>query len=267
VRAVGEAEQTTGSAGSYLRLEAVEAVYDESILALRGVTFNVQKGAITALLGANGGGKTTTLRAISNLLRAGRGTVRSGRIIWEGRDITGTHPALLVQQGLVQVLEGRQCFTQLTVEENLLAGSFVRRLSRAARRAELERIYTWFPRLKDRRFIRAGFASGGEQQMVALGRAFMTAPKLILLDEPSMGLAPRLVQEIFEIVRKLNQESGITFLVSEQNAAIALRYADAAHVLENGVIAASGTAESFLARDDIQDIYLGGETRRSAKAA
>ena len=262
-----EIEQQTGLGRSYLRLEGVEAVYDESILALRGVTFGVEQGGITALLGANGGGKTTTLRAISNLLRAGRGAVRRGHIIWEGRDITKVHPAALVQQGLVQVLEGRQCFTHLTVEENLLAGSFVRRLSRGARRAELERIYDWFPRLKERRHSRAGYTSGGEQQMVALGRAFMTAPKLVLLDEPSMGLAPRLVHEIFEIVRKLNQENGITFLVSEQNAAIALRYADAAHVLENGIIAASGTAESFLARDDIKDIYLGGETRAAAWAA
>jgi branched-chain amino acid transport system ATP-binding protein len=264
---VGEIEQANGQGGSYLRLEAVEAVYDESILALRGVSFAVEQGGITALLGANGGGKTTTLRAISNLLKAGRGAVRSGRIIWQGRDITTTHPAALVQQGLVQVLEGRQCFTHLTVEENLLTGSFVRRLSRSARRAELERIYDWFPRLKERRSSRAGLTSGGEQQMVALGRAFMTAPKLVLLDEPSMGLAPRLVHEIFEIVRKLNEENGITFLVSEQNAAIALRYADAAHVLENGVIAASGTAASFLARDDIKDLYLGGETRRTPKAA
>jgi branched-chain amino acid transport system ATP-binding protein len=264
---VGEIEQTLGRRPSYLKLEAVEAVYDESILALRSVTFGVEQGGITALLGANGGGKTTTLRAISNLLRAGRGTVRSGRITWEGRDITTTHPAALVQQGLVQVLEGRQCFTHLTVEENLLAGSFVRRLSRAGRRDELERIYTWFPRLKERRHSRAGFTSGGEQQMVALGRAFMTAPKFVLLDEPSMGLAPRLVHEIFEIVSKLNQDQGITFLVSEQNAAIALRYADAAHVLENGVIAASGTAASFLARDDIKDIYLGGDTRHAGAPA
>jgi branched-chain amino acid transport system ATP-binding protein len=246
---------------AYLRVEAVEAIYDVSILALRGVTFSVSQGSVTALLGANGAGKTTTLRAISNLLGAGRGAVRRGRIMWRGRNITATHPAVLVKQGLVQVLEGRQCFAHLTVEENLLSGSFVRRLSRSDRRAELERIYTWFPRLKERRQTRAGLTSGGEQQMVALGRAFMTGPKFVLLDEPSMGLAPRIVHEIFEIVRKLNEESGITFLISEQNAAIALQYADAAHVLENGVVAASGTAANFLARDDIKDIYLGGEPR------
>jgi branched-chain amino acid transport system ATP-binding protein len=253
-----------GPVESYLNLEAVEAVYDQSILALRGVSFGVKQGSVTALLGANGAGKTTTLRAISNLLGAGRGSIRRGRITWQGRDITATHPALLVKQGLVQVLEGRQCFSHLTVEENLLSGSFVRRLSRGERRVELERIYSWFPRLKERRHSRAGLTSGGEQQMVALGRAFMTGPKFVLLDEPSMGLAPRIVHAIFEIVRRLNEESGITFLVSEQNAAIALQYADAAYVLENGTVAASGTAESFLARDDIKDIYLGGEPRHAA---
>lgn len=256
-----------GQAASYLSLEAVEAVYDQSILALRGVSFGIAEGGVTALLGANGAGKTTTLRAISNLLGAGRGSIRRGRITWQGRDITTTHPAELVRRGLVQVLEGRQCFTHLTVEENLLSGSFVRRLSRGQRQMELERIYAWFPRLKERRLSRAGLTSGGEQQMVALGRAFMTMPKCVLLDEPSMGLAPRIVHEIFEIVRKLNAESGITFLVSEQNAAIALRYADAAHVLENGRVAASGTAASFLERDDIRDIYLGGEPRHAGATA
>lgn len=256
-----------GQAQSYLKLEAVEAVYDQSILALRGVSFDVAEGGVTALLGANGAGKTTTLRAISNLLGAGRGSIRQGRILWRGEDITAVHPALLVRRGLVQVLEGRQCFAHLTVEENLLSGSFVRRLSRGARRAELERIYAWLPRLKERRHSRAGLTSGGEQQMVALGRAFMTGPKCVLLDEPSMGLAPRIVHEIFEIVRRLNEESGITFLVSEQNAAIALRYADTAHVLENGKVAASGTAASFLERDDIRDIYLGGEPRHADATA
>jgi branched-chain amino acid transport system ATP-binding protein len=249
-----------------LRLEGVEAVYDDAIVALRGVTFDVPSGGIVALLGANGAGKTTTLKAISNLLDAERGAIRRGTIVWRGRSIRGVPPSRLVAQGLVQVLEGRQCFAHLTVEENLLTGGFVRRLPRPRLRAELERIYHWFPRLRERRGRHAGLLSGGEQQMVAIGRALMTAPRLVLLDEPSMGLAPMIVQEIFEIVRTLNRESGVTFLVSEQNAAVALRYADTAHMLENGRVVASGPAAELSARADIKDIYLGGGTARRRAA-
>jgi branched-chain amino acid transport system ATP-binding protein len=183
----------------FLRLQEVEAVYDGAIVGLRGVTFDVAKGAIVALFGANGAGKTTTLRAISNLLGAENGAVSRGTITWEKHSVLTTHPSQLVAQGLAQVLEGRQCFQHLTVEENLLTGGFVRRLSRSQLREELDRAYTRFPRLKERRHIRAGLISGGEQQMVAIGRALMTGPRLMLLDEPSMGLAPRVVHEIFEI--------------------------------------------------------------------
>jgi branched-chain amino acid transport system ATP-binding protein len=243
---------------SFLRLHEVEAVYDGAIVGLRGVTFDVAKGAVVALLGANGAGKTTTLRAISNLLGAENGAVSGGTITWEQHSVLTTHPSQLVARGLAQVLEGRQCFQHLTVEENLLTGGFVRRLSRSQLRAELDRAYTRFPRLKERRHIRAGLTSGGEQQMVAIGRALMTGPRLMLLDEPSMGLAPRVVHEIFEIMRRLNSEEGVTFLVSEQNANIALHYVDTAHVLENGRVVVSGTAAELSKRVDVKDIYLGG---------
>jgi branched-chain amino acid transport system ATP-binding protein len=255
MRSSGEVPKETDV---FLRLHEVEAVYDGAIVGLRGVTFDVAKGAVVALLGANGAGKTTTLRAISNLLGAENGAVSGGTIAWEKRSVLATHPSQLVAQGLAQVLEGRQCFQHLTVEENLLTGGFVRRLSRGQLRAELDRAYTRFPRLKERRHIRAGLTSGGEQQMVAIGRALMTGPRLMLLDEPSMGLAPRVVHEIFEIIRRLNSEDGVTFLVSEQNANIALRYVDSAHVLENGRVVVSGTAADLSAREDIKDIYLGG---------
>jgi branched-chain amino acid transport system ATP-binding protein len=242
----------------FLAVENVEAVYGGVILALRGVSLSVNKGAVVALLGPNGAGKSTTLKAISNLIRSERGEVSRGAIRWQGKDIAARDPSSLVSDGLVQVLEGRHVFPQLTVEQNLITGAYVRKLSKAEIKQGLERIYAWFPRLKTRRLSRAGLTSGGEQQMVALGRALMTRPTLVLLDEPSMGLAPLIVEEIFEIVRGLNRDSGVSFLLAEQNANLALRYADHAYVLETGRIVASGPAAELITRDDIKDIYLGG---------
>jgi len=245
-------------ASGFLTVEGVEAVYGQVILALRGVSFTVAEGSIVALLGANGAGKTTTLKAISNLIRSERGKVSRGTISWRGRPIVQRDPSSLVAEGLVQVLEGRHVFPQLTVEQNLVTGAYVRRAGKAEIAADLERIYGWFPRLKVRRASRAGLTSGGEQQMVAIGRALMTRPTLMLLDEPSMGLAPIIVAEIFEIIRALNRDSGVSFLIAEQNANLALKYADHAHVLENGRVVASGPAAELAGRDDIKDIYLGG---------
>jgi branched-chain amino acid transport system ATP-binding protein len=248
------------AAEPFLTVENVEAVYGGVILALRGVSLEVHKGAIVALLGPNGAGKSTTLKAISNLIRSERGKVSQGSITWQGKDIAERDPSSLVSDGLVQVLEGRHVFPQLTVEQNLITGAYVRGLSKIQIRNDLERIYAWFPRLKTRRLARAGLTSGGEQQMVAIGRALMTRPTLVLLDEPSMGLAPLIVEEIFEIVRQLNRDGGVSFLLAEQNANLALRYADNAYVLETGRVVASGPAAELVARDDIKDIYLGGRS-------
>lgn len=244
----------------FLTVENVEAVYGGVILALRGVSLAVGKGAIVALLGPNGAGKSTTLKAISNLIRSERGRVSQGLITWQGKNIAERDPSSLVSDGLVQVLEGRHVFPQLTVEQNLVTGAYVRGLSKIEINSDLERIYVWFPRLKTRRLSRAGLTSGGEQQMIAIGRALMTRPTLVLLDEPSMGLAPLIVEEIFEIVRRLNRESDVSFLLAEQNANLALRYADHAYVLETGRVVASGTAAALAQRDDIKDIYLGGRS-------
>lgn len=244
----------------FLAVENVEAVYGGVVLALRGVSLAVDKGAVVALLSPNGAGKSTTLKAISNLIRSERGKVIEGTIRWQGRDIAERDPSALVSDGLVQVLEGRHVFPQLTVEQNLITGAYVRGASKLEIAQALERIYAWFPRLKTRRQSRAGLTSGGEQQMVAIGRALMTRPTLVLLDEPSMGLAPLIVQEIFEIVRGLNRDSGVSFLLAEQNANLALRYADHAYVLETGRVVASGPAAELIARDDIKDIYLGGNS-------
>jgi branched-chain amino acid transport system ATP-binding protein len=241
----------------FLQLRDVEATYDKAILALRGVSLDVAEGTIVALIGANGAGKSTTLKAISNLLGAEAGEVSRGSIRWRNENITRVDPSGLVQQGLVQVLEGRHCFPQLTVEENLVTGGFVRKLSRREIDEGLERIYRWFPRLKDRRKTRAGYTSGGEQQMTAIGRALMTRPVLVLLDEPSMGLAPIVVAEIFEIISRLNRDDGVSFLLAEQNANLALKYADHAYVLENGTVALSGPAAELAARDEVQEFYLG----------
>ena len=245
-------------AQSLLDVDGVEAIYGAAILALRGVSFAVTKGGILALLGANGAGKSTTLKAISNLLGASRGRVSKGTITWRGEATARLGPADLVRRGIGQVLEGRHCFPQLTVEENLLSGGFARRPGRRELRADLERIYEIFPRLKLRRYAKAGLLSGGEQQMVAIGRGLMSRPTLMLLDEPSMGLAPMIVEEIFEIIRRLNADEGVTFILAEQNAHLVLRYAHHGVVLENGRVATSGTAAELLARDDVDDFYLGG---------
>ena len=247
-----------------LRVAEVEAVYGDAILALRGVTLHIPEGSIVALLGANGAGKTTTLKAVSNLLGASRGAVTKGTISYGGDWTLRLDPADLVRRGLVQVLEGRHCFPHLTLEENLLSGGFARGPSRRELRTDLDRVYHIFPRLKVRRSANAGLLSGGEQQMVAIGRALMSRPKLMLLDEPSMGLAPMIVEEIFEVVQRLNQAEGVSFLLAEQNAHLVLRYAHHGVVLENGRVAASGPAVELMARDDVSDFYLGSASRASS---
>lgn len=254
------------SQSSFLEVHDIEALYGEAILALRGVSLSVKEGSIVALLGANGAGKTTTLKAISNLLSSERGRLRKGRITWKGKDTRKLDPSRLVREGIVQVLEGRHVFPQLTVEENLLTGGFLRKPDRRTLAEQLEQIYTWFPRLKDRRRSKAGLTSGGEQQMVAIGRALMTKPTLVLLDEPSMGLAPIIVEEIFEIIRHLNKNSGISFLLAEQSAHLVLHYADHAYLLENGAVALSGPASELAARDDIKAFYLGENSSSQAHA-
>jgi branched-chain amino acid transport system ATP-binding protein len=240
-----------------LDLEGVEAAYDQMIIALRGVSLAVPEGAIVALLGANGAGKTTTLKAASGLLAAERGAVTRGTIRYRGRDVASSTPRALVAGGLVQVLEGRHCFPHLTVDENLRTGALVGGLGEREVRADLEAIYAQFSRLAGLRRSLAGFLSGGEQQMVAIGRALMARPRLILLDEPSIGLAPQIVDEIFRNIRALNQQRGVSFLVAEQNARVALRHADRGYVLENGRVVASGTAAELAARPDVREFYLG----------
>jgi branched-chain amino acid transport system ATP-binding protein len=252
---------------SFLEVDDIEALYGQALLALRGVSLKVEEGSIVALLGANGAGKTTTLKAISNLLPSERGSLSCGTITWRGQSTRHLHPADLVAKGVVQVLEGRHVFPQLTVEENLLTGGFLRRPSRRALADDLDRVYSWFPRLKDRRKSRCGLTSGGEQQMVAIGRALMTRPVLVLLDEPSMGLAPIIVAEIFEIIRQLNKDEGVSFLLAEQNANLVLRFADHGYVLENGRVAISGTAAELIARDDVKEFYLGGGITQAAPAS
>ncbi|NEU96343.1 ATP-binding cassette domain-containing protein [Bradyrhizobium uaiense] len=241
----------------FLEVDNIEVLYSQAILALRGISLRVEKGSIVALLGANGAGKTTTLKAISNLLASERGHLSRGTITWHGEVTRKLDPADLVARGVVQVLEGRHVFPQLTVEENLLSGGFVRRPSRRALADDLERIYSWFPRLKQRSGVRCGLTSGGEQQMVVIGRAMMTRPTLVLLDEPSMGLAPIIVEEIFRIIRDLNRNEGISFLLAEQNAHLVLQFADHGYVLENGRVAASGSAAELAGRDDVAEFYLG----------
>lgn len=240
-----------------LAVEAIEVRYDGAILAVDGVSLQVGQGQVVALLGANGAGKSTTLKAISGLLGAARGSLVRGAIRYEGRDLAGQSADARVRAGLVQVLEGRHCFGRLSVEENLLSGGFVRRLGRAAQREELERIYAWFPRLAGKRRQLAGLTSGGEQQMIALGRALMARPRLLLLDEPSMGLAPLLVEEIFASVARLNREEGLSVLMAEQNSAIALDYAHQAFVLESGRVVQSGVPGTGLTREAVQAAYLG----------
>jgi len=235
----------------------IEVVYNAIALVLKGVSLNVPKGGIVALLGANGAGKTTTLKAISNLLRAERGEVTKGAIVFEGDRVDRLSPNDLVRRGAIQVMEGRHCFGHLTIEENLLTGAFTRHDGRAAVMRDLEAVYAYFPRLKERRTSQAGYTSGGEQQMCAIGRAMMSRPKLILLDEPSMGLAPQVVEEIFEIVRGLNAREGVSFLLAEQNANIALRYASFGYILETGRVVLDGAAEALRTNEDVREFYLG----------
>jgi len=240
-----------------LSVNNIEVIYDHVILVLKGVSLEVQEGKIVALLGANGAGKTTTLKAISNLLRAERGDVTKGTIEFMGQRVDRLTPNQLVRMGVCQVMEGRHCFQHLTVEENLLTGAFTRRLSRAELKRELELVYTYFGRLKERRASQSGYTSGGEQQMTAIGRALMARPKMILLDEPSMGLAPQLVEEIFEIVKNLNQKEGVSFLLAEQNTNVALRFADYGYILENGRVVMDGAAAELARNEDVKEFYLG----------
>ena len=253
------------TSGTILSVNNIEVIYDHVILVLKGVSLDVPRGGITALLGANGAGKTTTLKAISNLLRAERGEVTKGSIVFEGEEVQKRSPNDLVRRGCIQVMEGRHCFGHLTVEDNLLTGAFTRRDGTAAIRGDLDLVYSYFPRLKVRRASQAGYTSGGEQQMTAIGRALMSRPKMILLDEPSMGLAPQLVEEIFEIVRKLNEEQGVSFLLAEQNANVALRFAKYGYILESGRVVLDGPASALRENEDVKEFYLGvgGDGRRS----
>jgi branched-chain amino acid transport system ATP-binding protein len=248
-----------------LSFEDVEVVYGHIVLALRGVTLAVPRGSIVALLGPNGAGKTTTLKAASGLLGAERGEVTRGTIRYADLTVESSTPRALVKAGVVQVLEGRRCFPHLTVEENLKTGSIGKGLTRRQLSGELERVYAYFPRLAERRGIAAGFTSGGEQQMTAIGRALIARPSLLLLDEPSMGLAPKVVAEIFEIVHTLHEKEGVTFLLAEQNATLALRYAHHGYVLENGRVVAHGTGAELRARSDVKELYLGLGARGGRK--
>jgi len=245
---------------AYLTVNNIEVIYDHVILVLKGVSLTVDKGRIVALLGANGAGKTTTLKAISNLLRAERGDVTKGSIEFDGRRVDRLTPNELVRMGVCQVMEGRHCFQHLTVEENLLTGAFTRKIGRAELKRDLDKVYSYFPRLKERRNSQAGYTSGGEQQMTAVGRALMARPNMILLDEPSMGLAPQIVEEIFEIVKDLNTKEGVSFLLAEQNTMVALRYADYGYILENGRVVMDGEAASLRENEDVKEFYLGLST-------
>jgi len=240
-----------------LSVNNIEVIYDHVILVLKGVSLSVPEGGIVALLGANGAGKTTTLKAVSNLLRAERGDVTKGSIEYRGERIDRLSPNELVRRGVIQVMEGRHVFGHLSVEENLLTGAYTRRDGRAAIARDMEMVYAYFPRLRERRSSQAGYTSGGEQQMCAIGRALMSRPSTILLDEPSMGLAPQLVEEIFEIVHKLNVERKVSFLLAEQNTNIALRYAHYGYILENGRVVLDGAAEALRGNEVFKEFYLG----------
>jgi branched-chain amino acid transport system ATP-binding protein len=253
------------AAAPILGVNNIEVVYDHVILVLKGVSLSVPKGEIVALLGANGAGKSTTLKAISTLLSAERGEVTKGSIVFDGDEVHALTPNELVRRGCIQVMEGRHCFAHLSVEENLLTGAFTRRDGKAAIRRDIELVYTYFPRLKERRGSTAGYISGGEQQMCAIGRALMSRPKMILLDEPSMGLAPQLVEEIFEIVRDLNAKEKVSFLLAEQNTNMALKYARYGYVLENGRVVLDGDAKALRENEDVKEFYLGvAEGRRKS---
>jgi branched-chain amino acid transport system ATP-binding protein len=251
------APAATPASAPILSVNNIEVIYDHVILVLKGVSLGVPKGGITALLGANGAGKTTTLKAISNLLHSERGEVTKGSIVFDGEEVQARSPNELVRRGCVQVMEGRHCFGHLTIEENLLTGAFTRRDGRTAIRDDMERVYAYFPRLKERASSLAGYTSGGEQLMCAIGRALMSKPKMILLDEPSMGLAPQIVEEIFEIVRDLNAKEDVSFLLAEQNTFQALKYAKYGYILENGRVVMDGEAKSLRENEDVKEFYLG----------
>ena len=251
---------TSPAANRYLSVNNIEVIYDHVILVLKGVSLEVSEGSIVALLGANGAGKSTTLKAISNLLAAERGDVTKGTIEFKGKRVDKLTTNDLVRMGVCQVMEGRHCFAHLTVEENLLTGAFTRKASRGDIAAALEKVYHYFPRLKQRRGSQSGYTSGGEQQMTAVGRALMAQPSMILLDEPSMGLAPQIVEEIFEIVRDLNTKERVSFLLAEQNTSVALRYANYGYILENGRVVMDGVASYLASNDDVKEFYLGLST-------
>ena len=240
-----------------LKIENIEVMYDSVISALHDVSLSVPRGKIVALLGGNGAGKSTTLKAISTMLASERGKVTKGKITYDGTIISNQNPTEMVGLGMVQVLEGRRCFGHLTVEENIITGAYSRKLTNSEMKNELEKIYSYFNRLKDRRKSQAGFTSGGEQQMLAVARAMMAKPKMLLLDEPSMGLAPQLVAEIFKIVKELNTKEGVSILLAEQNTNIALRNSDYGYIIETGNVMLKGTAEELLDNDEVKELYLG----------
>ena len=248
-----------------LQVNNIEVIYDHVILVLKGVSLYVPRGGIVALLGANGAGKTTTLKAISNLLHAERGDVTKGSILFDDAEVQDLSPNELVRRGCIQVMEGRHCFGHLTIEENLLTGAFTRRDGRAAIKRDLDLVYGYFSKLRERKDSLAGYTSGGEQQMCAIGRALMSRPKMILLDEPSMGLAPQIVEEIFEIVKNLNEKEGVSFLLAEQNTNMALRFARYGYILENGRVVMDGEAKALAENEDVKEFYLGiSEGRRKS---
>jgi branched-chain amino acid transport system ATP-binding protein len=248
-----------------LNVNGIEVIYNHVILVLKGVSLQVPEGRIVALMGGNGAGKTTTLRAVSNLLAGERGAVTKGSIELRGERIEALSTSEMVNRGVIQVMEGRHCFAHLSIEENLMTGAYTRRDGKAAIAATLEKVYAYFPRLKVRRASQAAYTSGGEQQMCAIGRALMANPKMVLLDEPSMGLAPQIVEEVFEIVRDLNTKEKVTFLLAEQNTSMALRYSDYGYILENGRVVMDGEAASLRENQDVKEFYLGmgGSERKS----
>jgi branched-chain amino acid transport system ATP-binding protein len=252
-----EPKENASMSATMLTVNGIEVIYNHVILVLKGVSLTVPEGGIVALLGGNGAGKTTTLRAVSNLLKGERGEVTKGYIEYKGERIEKLTPADLVRRGVIQVMEGRHCFPHLTIEDNLLTGAYSRKVGRAEIAADLEMVYGYFPRLKQRRTSLAGYTSGGEQQMTAVGRALMARPTMILLDEPSMGLAPQIVEEIFEIVKSLNQKEGVSFLLAEQNTMVALRFADFGYILENGRVVMEGSAAHLATNEDVKEFYLG----------
>ena len=252
-----DAASETGAAAPLLEVNNIEVIYNHVILVLKGVSLSVREGGITALLGGNGAGKTTTLKAISNLLRSERGEVTKGTIRYRGERVQDLSPEALVRRGVIQVMEGRHCFEHLTVEENLMTGAYTRRDGSARIRDDLDLVYSYFPRLKERRGSQAGYTSGGEQQMCAIGRAMMARPETILLDEPSMGLAPQLVEEIFGIVKSLNEKEGVSFLLAEQNTNVALRFAHHGYILESGRVVMDGPAADLRENPDVKEFYLG----------